>query len=506
MTSVISPRLELRGLTKDYSGITVLDNVDLAAGTGEAHALLGENGAGKSTLLKILSGVVRPTSGAVSVDGVSVEGWSMNASRSAGIAMIHQELQQIPEMTVTQNMFLGHPMLRGGVTLDKHSMARRAEEVLSTLDPTIDPTAPVKNLRVARRQVVEIARALLFKAKIIAMDEPTSSLMPSEVQRLEEVIRNLQERGVTILYVSHKLDEVLRICSRGTVLRDGRLIADIDLAGKTEADLVSLMVGRDLVMQNHQSSAQEEVVLEAENLCWSGKVTNASFTLRKGEVLGISGLVGAGRTELMHLLSGLQKPSSGKVFVRGREMRLGSVRTAIRNGIGLVPEERKLEGIVPLRSALSNAALTSLPGFSRQGWIRSRTLRDKVKGLFRELRLRPMDPDKMIRLFSGGNQQKVIIARWLLAESQILLLDEPTRGIDVGAKQEIYRVIQRLAAEGKSTIVVSSELFEIVSLSDRVLVMRESRITAELERHELSEETIMQYAAREVAPLRSAIQ
>lgn len=208
----------------------------------------------------------------------------------------------------------------------------------------------------------------------------------------------------------------------------------------------------------------------------------------------------------MHLLSGLQKPSSGKIFVRGQEMRLGSVRSAIRNGIGLVPEERKLEGIVPLRSALSNAALTSLPGFSRQGWIRSRLLRGKVKSLFRELGLRPMDPDKMIRLFSGGNQQKVIIARWLLAESQILLLDEPTRGIDVGAKQEIYRVIQRLAAEGKSIIVVSSELFEIVSLSDRVLVMRESRITAELKRHELSEEMIMQYAAREAAPLRSTIQ
>lgn len=506
MTPVISPRLELRGLTKEYSGITVLDNVDLAAGAGEAHALLGENGAGKSTLLKILSGVVRPTSGAVNVDGVAVNGWSMNAARSAGIAMIHQELQQIPEMTVTQNMFLGNPMLRSGLTLDRHSMVRRAEEVLSTLDPTIDPTVPVKSLRVARRQVVEIARALLFKAKIIAMDEPTSSLMPSEVQRLEEVIRNLQERGVTILYVSHKLDEVLRICSRGTVLRDGRLIANIDLAGKTDADLVSLMVGRELVMQTHQSSAQEEVVLAAENLCWPGKVTNASFTLKKGEVLGISGLVGAGRTELMHLLSGLQKPSSGKIFVRGQEMRLGSVRSAIKNGIGLVPEERKLEGIVPLRSALSNAGLTSLPDFGRHGWIRSRLLRGKVESLFKELRLRPMDPNKMIRLFSGGNQQKVIIARWLLAESQILLLDEPTRGIDVGAKQEIYRVIQRLAAEGKSIIVVSSELFEIVSLSDRVLVMRESRITAELKRHELSEEVIMQYAAREAATLRSTIQ
>lgn len=281
MIPVISPRLDLRGLTKEYSGITVLDNVDLAAGAGEAHALLGENGAGKSTLLKILSGVTRPTSGAVNVDGVTVDGWSMSASRSAGIAMIHQELQQIPEMTVTQNMFLGNPMLRSGLTLDKQSMVRRAEEVLSTLDPTIDPTVPVKSLRVARRQVVEIARALLFKAKIIAMDEPTSSLMPSEVQRLEEVIRNLQKRGVTILYVSHKLDEVLRICSRGTVLRDGRLIANIDLAGKTDADLVSLMVGRELVMQTHQSSAQEEVVLAAENLCWPGKVSNASFTLKK---------------------------------------------------------------------------------------------------------------------------------------------------------------------------------------------------------------------------------
>ena len=493
-------RLELSGLTMRYAANVVLDQVSLSVQPGEVHALIGENGAGKSTLLKILSGVVRPTAGSIRVDGVAVPRHGMASARAAGIAMIHQELQQVPELTVAQNMFLGHPRTRAGIVLDRAAMEREAAAVLSVLDPTIDVSQPIRNYRVAARQLVEIARALLFEARIIAMDEPTSSLMPSEFERLAEVIAGLQRRGVSIIYVSHKLDEVRRVCSLGTVLRDGKFIATIDVRQKTEQQLVSMMVGRDLVMQAHRSSAGDAVVLSAEHLSWKGKVADVSFALRRGEVLGVAGLVGAGRTELMHLLAGLQKPTGGSIAVNGKPVSFRSVRHAIGHGIGLVPEERKREGIVPLRSIAANTALTSLPRFSRFGWIAGGAMRARIVALFKGLQLRPMDPAKPIRLFSGGNQQKAILARWLLADAQILLLDEPTRGVDVGAKQEIYRVISDLAASGRSVIVVSSELLEIMTVSDRVLVMRAGGIAAQLDRHELSEEIIMQHAARASAP------
>jgi ribose transport system ATP-binding protein len=498
------PRLELRGLTKQYAANTVLDRISLSVQPGEVHALIGENGAGKSTLLKILSGVVKPTSGAILVDGKevggqTVGGQSMAAARAAGIAMIHQELQQVPELTVAQNMFLGHPRVRGGVVLDRASMEREAAAVLSLLDPSIDVSKPIKRFRVAARQLVEIARALLFRATVIAMDEPTSSLMPSEFERLAEVIADLQARGVAIIYVSHKLDEVRRVCSLGTVLRDGRFVGTVDVREKTEPQLVSMMVGRDLAVQAHRSSVRDEVVLSAEHLSWTGRVEDVSFQLRRGEVLGVAGLVGAGRTELMHLLAGLQKPTGGTIAVGGKIVAIRSVRQAIRLGIGLVPEERKREGIVPLRSILSNTAITALPRYSRLGWTRSGAMRARIVALFKDLQLRPLEPDKPIRLFSGGNQQKAILARWLLADSRILLLDEPTRGIDVGAKQEIYRVIRDLAASGRSVIVVSSELLEILTVSDRVLVMRGGAIAADLARDGLSEDIIMQHAARETA-------
>ncbi|GAN53131.1 ABC transporter nucleotide binding/ATPase protein [Tanticharoenia sakaeratensis NBRC 103193] len=494
------PRLRLEGLTKRYAGITVLDDVGFDVQPGEVHALLGENGAGKSTLLKILSGVVKPEHGTIAVDGVPLKAHSMAAARSAGIAMIHQELQQVPELSVAQNMFLGHPMLKSGVLLDRKEMERRAAIVLKDLDPTIDVKARVKDLKVASRQLVEIARALLFDAKIIAMDEPTSSLMPSEFERLAGIILDLQQRGVAIIYVSHKLDEVLRICSRGTVLRDGKFVAAVTLAETTERKLVSMMVGRDIVLQDHHSSALSDVVLRAHRLSWSDKVKDVSFELHRGEVLGVAGLVGAGRTELMQLLSGLHQPSSGEIYVHGTLRKFGKSRDAIQCGIGLVPEERKRDGIVPLRSAFANAALTSWPRFARFGWRSEGRVRAKVDHLFDELQLRPRSPDKPIGLFSGGNQQKIILARWLLAETEILLLDEPTRGIDVGAKQEIYRLVHDLAAQGRSIIVVSSELLEIMALSDRVLVMREGRLAAELGRDELTEDTIMQHAAVTAAP------
>ena len=493
------PRLELRGITKRYAGVVALDDVSIGVEPGEVHALVGENGAGKSTLLKILSGVVAPTAGSIVVDGEPVVAHSLGAARRAGIAMIHQELQQVPELTVAQNMFLGRPITRGGTVLARGAMRERAAATLARLDATINPDQPIGRLRVAKRQIVEIARALLFEATIIAMDEPTSSLMPAEFERLVAVIDQLRRDGVSVIYVSHKLDEVRRICDRGTVLRDGRRIGVIDVRESTEAAIVSMMVGRDVVVERQTSNATGDVLLETRGLSWSDRVTDVSFRLRRGEILGIAGLMGAGRTELMHVLAGLERPQAGEILVRGKPVRFHSVRSAIKTGIGLLPEERKREGIVPLRSAIANAALTSLPVFGRRGWIDGRRLRARVTTILQSLQLRPFDLDRPIRLFSGGNQQKIIIARWLLAGVEILLLDEPTRGVDVGAKQEIYRVIRALAGDGKAVIVVSSELPEILQISDRVLVMRNGRVTAELDRSELSEETIMQYAARDRA-------
>jgi ribose transport system ATP-binding protein len=335
------------------------------------------------------------------------------------------------------------------------------------------------------------------------MDEPTSSLMPAEVEKLGEIIRQLAASGVAIIYVSHKLDEVRRFCHRGTVLRDGRLVGTIELAQASEEQIVTMMVGRDLTHDVHPTARTSDVALEARGLNWKDRVRDVSFTLHKGEILGFAGLMGAGRTETLHLLAGLQKPQSGEILVGGRAVHFRSVRDAIRSGIGLLPEERKKEGIVPLRSALTNAAITSLNRYSPRGLITGRKLRRDVIAVFRSLQLRPMDPDKPVRLFSGGNQQKVVIARWLVAGVKVLLLDEPTRGVDVGAKGEIYRVIRDLAADGHAIIVVSSELPEILFISDRVMVMRNGRAVAHLDRDRMSEETIMQYAARD-APLEEA--
>ena len=492
-------RLELRGITKRYAGVVALDDVSINVRSGEVHALLGENGAGKSTLLKILSGVVAPTAGSIVVNGEPLAAHSLVAARRAGIAMIHQELQQVPELTVVQNMFLGRPIVRGRAVLARNIMHDRATETLRRLDATIDPDQPIGQLRVAKRQLVEIARALLFKATIVAMDEPTSSLMPAEFERLVEVIDQLRRDNVSVIYVSHKLDEVRRICDAGTVLRDGRQIGVVDVRASTEATIVSMMVGRDVIVEQQVSRPHGDVLLEARGLSWKDRVVNVSFQLHRGEILGVAGLMGAGRTETMHILAGLVRPRAGEILVKGKTARFQSVRGAIAAGIGLLPEERKREGIVPLRSAIANAALTSLPAFSRLGWIDGGRLRTRVTSILQSLQLRPFDLDRPIRLFSGGNQQKVIIARWLLAGVEILLLDEPTRGVDIGAKQEIYRVIRALADEGKAVIVVSSELPEILQISDRVLVMRNGRITAALDRSELSEETIMQFAARDRA-------
>lgn len=488
------PRLTFEAVEKSFGPIQVLKGISFDVAPGEVHGLLGENGAGKSTLLKILSGVFRPTEGRVLIDGQAIDAPGPVGARRAGVAMIHQELQQVPRLTVAQNMFLGRPLTHLGMIVDHKEQERLAAQALRAIDPSIDPAAPIGKLKVAQRQIVEIARALLEDAKLVAMDEPTSSLTPSEFDRLAEIIADLSARGVAVVYVSHKMDEIFRICSRSTVMRDGQVVGSVDMNKTDQKSVISMMVGRELSHQAHVSFAQDEVVLEAKNLSSATKVRDVSFNLRRGEVLGVAGLVGSGRTELLRLIAGADKRSAGEVLCEGKALSLKSPREAIASGIGLVPEERKREGIVPLRSVRNNIALASMNRFAPRGVVNGGALKAVSSATLRETGLRPFAPEREIRRFSGGNQQKAIISRWLAAETRIFLFDEPTRGIDVGAKAEIYALIEKLAQEGKSVIVVSSELPEVIRLSDRVLVMREGHLAAELSGDAITEEAIASHA------------
>lgn len=488
-------RLALIGMTKKFPGIVALDDVTFEVMDGEVHGLLGENGAGKSTLLNILSGVRPGESGRIEIDGTHTDVKVPLDAREAGIAMIHQELQLVPELTVAQNIFLGRPMKKAaGLLVDTRGQLERAKKVLHELDPDIDPAEPIKNLKVAQQQIVEIARALLEDAKIIAMDEPTSSLTPSEFERLAELIEGLSNRGVSVIYVSHKMDEVFKVCSRATILRDGKRVAVVDLKDETEDSVVAKMVGREIVGATHKSFATNDEMLSVRGLGRADAVKDINFSLHKGEVLGISGLVGAGRTELLRLIAGIDVPTSGDITVKGKVLKTGNPRTAIKMGIGLVPEERKKEGIVRSRSVASNMALPSMHQFTKLGLVNHSFLHQEAKRVTSDLQLRPPNVKQAIGTFSGGNQQKAIIARWLAASTEIFLFDEPTRGIDVGAKSEIYDLIEKLAEAGKAIIVVSSEMPEVIRLSDRVLVMREGYAAAMLEQDDICEEKLAHFA------------
>jgi len=492
MADMIAPAaLSLTNISKSFVGTKVLNEVSFEVRGGHVVALLGENGAGKSTLLKIISGIFRGDSGEMRINGEIVDLRTPKAAKLAGIALIHQELQQVPELTVAQNMFLGDAITQFGIFKDHAKMRAKAKELLAELDPTIDVRAKIKNLRVAQRQIVEIAKALLAKAKVIAMDEPTSSLTPIEFEKLVSVIESLKAQGVAVIYVSHKLNEVFRVASHATILRDGKKVADVDLAKTSEAALVGLMVGRALDIPPHTSHVKDETVLSLSGLGRDSAVRNVTFNLRRGEVLGIAGLVGSGRTELARLIAGADRPTDGEIKLHGKPVTFSGPQAAIAQGIALLPEDRKKEGIIPLRSVASNTGLPSLNKLTRFGVINAAELKKQVTIQAKSVNLRPPNIERAIRLFSGGNQQKAILCRWLMAGSEILVFDEPTRGIDVGAKGEIYRLIEILAEQGRSIIVVSSELPEVLRLCDNVVVMRAGEMAGSLTRKELSEENIM---------------
>jgi ribose transport system ATP-binding protein len=479
MTAADAILLEMRGIDKAFPGVHALRGVDLNLRAGEVLALVGENGAGKSTLLKVLAGAHRPDVGSISIDGKPVTFRDPVAAQRAGVAVIYQEFNLMPTLTARENLFLGKEASH--LLLDHRGERRRAEELFARLGVNIDPAARVRDLSVAQQQAVEIARALASEARIVFMDEPSAALTPQEVDRLFSIIRDLKSRGIGIIYVSHRLDEIFTIADRVTVLRDGKHVATAAVADVSRDRLIEWMVGRTLESEfPSRKVTRGGERLQVRGLCRGSKVRDVSFAVRAGEVLGLTGLVGAGRTEMARLIFGADRRDAGEIELDGRVLPRRSPREAIHAGICLLTEDRKSEGLVLGLSVRENVALPNLRSMSQAGFIRTRRERQAVAGYIATLGIAVPSPEQPARLLSGGNQQKVVLAKWLEANASVLIFDEPTRGIDVGAKYEIYKLINDLAAQGKAILMISSELPEVLGMCDRILVMHEGQITGEI--------------------------
>ncbi len=479
----------------EFPGVKALDDVSFDVRAGSIHALMGENGAGKSTLLKILSGAYSPTGGALAINGGKRVFTNTADALAAGVAVIYQELHLVPEMSVAENLFLGHLPQRFGI-VNRRALADAARKQLELIGENIDPWMKLGRLSLGQRQMVEIAKALTRGARIIAFDEPTSSLSDREVRRLFKIIRELRERDCAILYVSHRMEEIFELGDRITILRDGKHVETNELANLTRDAVVQRMVGRKLAdIYNYTPRACGENGMIVEGLCGPGLSEPCSFNAKSGEIFGFFGLIGAGRSELMKLLFGATEKTAGRVTIGGKPLEIVSPREAIEAGVVLCPEDRKKEGIVPVRSVLENTNLSARRRKARAGvlvdesWEQSNA-RDRCA----QLRVKTPSVRQLIRNLSGGNQQKVILGRWLSETVKVILLDEPTRGIDVGAKSEIYGIMQELAKSGVCVIVVSSELPEVLGVSDRIAVMRQGKIAAILERADANEEKLLKLA------------
>lgn len=488
--------LQVKNLTKAFPGVQALDGVQLDIEPGKVHAVIGENGAGKSTLMNILIGLHQPDQGEVRFKDRTIKLRSPHEALKLGISMIHQELMPLQDMTVAENIFLGQePASRWLGWLDRSTMNRDAGRLLSKLDVPLSPKRKMKGLRVAEMQTVEIAKALAYDADLIIMDEPTSAISDREVQRLFAAIQDLKSQGVAVVYISHKLEEVLEICDTVTVLRDGQYIGTYETDELNIDRMISLMVGRELKEIFPTGNAQAgEVVLSVSGLTRTGKFRNVSFDARRGEVLGIAGLMGAGRTEVLNAIYGLEPFDSGEISIHGKPVRINTPSEAIRNGLAMVTEDRKEYGLVLSMAVKHNITLSVLQKMCHGGFINRARERETVDQSISDLSIKTFNSNQPASSLSGGNQQKIVLAKALLTEPEILLLDEPTRGIDINAKTEVYKLITRLAEAGKAVVLVSSELPEILSLSDRILVMREGEITAELEGHKTTQEDIMKAA------------
>jgi ABC-type sugar transport system ATPase subunit len=484
------------GITKSFPGVVALSNVTLEIATGSCHALCGENGAGKSTLGKILAGIHRPDSGRLLVHGEPRRFNSPRDALLAGIGMVHQELAFCGNLSVAENLCLGAIPTRRGLVAP-NEMAERARAMLAEIGSTLDVSRPVGELTVAQQQLVQIAAAVSGGARIIVFDEPTSSLSQVDAERLYDLIGRLKARGVTCIYVSHRMPEIFLLCDTVSVLRDGRHVATRPIAQLTQDELVHLLIGRSLeeYFPDLTKVASGNEVLRVNALTSPGKFEDVSFAVRAGEVVGLAGLVGAGRSELACALFGLDRNARGSVRIDGRPAQLRSARAAIRRGVGLVPEDRKRQGIVPLASALHNISLATLKRLARLTMLRQTAERAQGRTYFDRLRVRAPDVDAVVAGLSGGNQQKVVLARWLAAKSRLLILDEPTRGVDVGAKAEIHGLVRELAAQGTGILLISSELPEILSLSDRILVLRAGRLVGEVSRAAATQDGLLRMMA-----------
>ncbi|MDQ2683787.1 MAG: sugar ABC transporter ATP-binding protein [Chloroflexota bacterium] len=499
----IQPILRASGIEKRYGGIVALRGVDLEIRPGEIHALMGENGAGKSTLAKIVAGVQTADAGTIEWQGAPVAFRATQEARDAGIAIVLQELNLIPDLSVAENIFLTHPeSYAGGLFLKRRDINRRAHELFDRLgwDVPVDPARKVSELSVAEQQMVEILRALSWEAKLYILDEPTAALSSHEVNVLFGMIRRLRERGVSFLLVTHRIEEVFALSDRITVYRDGANSGVFETSQTTERQLIRAMVGRDLgdFFGVRERNEPGEPILTVTGLSRGQRLRNCSLTVRRGEVVGIAGLVGAGRTELIRAIFGADKADRGAVELRGRAGLLGNPSQAIAQSAAMVPEDRKAQGLLidlPITHNISMVGLTTSRGF----WLRKRAERDLMTRMTERLQIRAGDPRKAAGSLSGGNQQKIVLAKWLAIDPDLLILDEPTRGIDVGTKYEIYKLIDVLVAQGRGVLLVSSELPEVLALSDRILVMRDGELVGELNHAEADEATILELAAQGAA-------
>ncbi len=491
--------LEFCAVTKTYPGVRALQDVSFAVRPGSVHALLGENGAGKSTLLKTLSGAQLPSGGHLRIDGRDVLFHNTADAIAAGVAVIYQELHLVPQLSVAENLFLGHLPAHGGIA-DRRTLRDQTIQQLRRFGEEIDPRTLVARLSIGQRQMIEIAKALSRSARMIAFDEPTSSLSAREIEKLFEVIKQLKEQNCAILYVTHRMEEVFRICDAGTVLRDGRHVVTWDpMRNVSQHDVVKAMVGRELKdIYNYRSRPQRTDVppaIEVNDLHGPGVSSPVSFSVRRGEILGVFGLVGAGRSELMKLIFGAERRRQGSILVDGRELQIDGPADAIRAGIVLCPEDRKKEGIVPIGSIMENINFSARRNHVALGLvIRNRWERENASQKIKQLSIKTPSLTQLIRNLSGGNQQKVILARWLSEQVKVILLDEPTRGIDVGAKSEIYSIIYRLAEQGVGVVVVSSDLPEVLGVADRIMVMRKGQVVEVLDRASATPEKILALA------------
>ena len=491
-----NPVIRMININKSFFDNHVLHDVNFSLCAGEIHALMGENGAGKSTLMKILSGVLKADTGEIEAFGNKVTINNIKDAKKLGIRMVFQELNLMKDLTVAQNIYIGREP-RKGFLIDDTETNNLAKQVFDTMHVDIEPTALVKDLTIGQQQMVEIAKAISDDVKVLILDEPTAALSEKEVVELFRILKTLKEHGVAMIYISHRMDEIFKITDKITVLRDGYFIDTLNTKDTNRDEIIKLMIGRTLkfeVKKHSDVAPDAPVVLEAKNITRGKMVRDVSFNLRKGEILGFAGLMGAGRTETMRCVYGADRKQKGKIFVNGQRAKIHSPNIAIEKGICYLSEDRKLLGLMNERPIVDNESLSAIRKFSRLSFIKDKKMNDEIEALNKQLQVKYPSLYASIKNLSGGNQQKTIIARWFLKDPDIFIFDEPTRGVDVGAKSEIYNLLKEMAKNGKSIIVVSSELAEIQQVCDRVIVMCEGRITANLDIKEVTQETVMRYA------------